>query len=363
MFFQTDAHYRSSIVTFLWYMSSSKNKNKTRTSSSSVSRAIRMFSAFNVNDHENTSAFGQHNPLSSTRYQFSARTPHDQRAIPSSSSSHEIKSKSQSHLNVQKSKSVGNFKTALLPESSSRTGHAIQPESMEEIVQNIIYAFTGIEGKLLKKDVIVGGLKIDPKARQISLKHSAKALHLAEIAYYHDQVQSFTDTSSGRSPLGLVGQGLVTALRQELTEYYGMVAMLQEQLNLHRHAIENGNMNGSDSLTMLKLEVWTREPCVRLQWMAKIAEACQEKKGGALATEIHRFKHNGNSRVKSLVRELLIAACTPLQYMLGRWLMQGEINDPHSEFFIEVLPEVGTDRLWNDKYRVRESMLPCFISK
>lgn len=347
-------------------MSNAKNKSKARTPSSAsgnVSRAIRLFSAFNLNEQDTTSTFGHHNPLSSTRYHFSARTPHEHRPIPASSSSHELKPKPQSQLNVQKSKSVGNFQAVSLLEGSSKAGHASQQESMEEIVQNVIYAFTGIEGKLLKKDVIVGGLKIDPKARQISLKHSAKALHLAEIAYYHDQVQSFTDTSSGRSPLGLVGQGLVTALRQELTQYYGMVAMLQEQLNQHRHAVASGHESICGPLTMLKLEVWIREPSVRLQWMANIAEACQEKKGGALATEIYRFKHNGNSRVKALVRDLLIAACTPLQYMLGRWLIQGEINDPHSEFFIEVLPEVGTDRLWNDKYRVRESMLPCFISK
>lgn len=113
----------------------------------------------------------------------------------------------------------------------------------------------------------------------------------------------------------------------------------------------------------MKIEILMAEPSLRLQWLAKIAAACEEKKGGALATEIYSFKYDGNSRMKSLVHDLLVAVSTPLQYMLAKWLIEGEINDPHSEFFIEVLPEVGTDRLWNDKYRVRESMLPCFISK
>lgn len=103
-------------------------------------------------------------------------------------------------------------------------------------------------------------------------------------------------------------------------------------------------------------------PSIRLRFLVDIAQSCQEKKGGALATKIYAFRFNGNTKKKAIVHKLLVAVCTPLQYMLGKWLIEGEINDPHAEFFIEVLPEVGTDRLWNDKYRVRESMLPCFIS-
>lgn len=119
----------------------------------------------------------------------------------------------------------------------------------------------------------------------------------------------------------------------------------------------------NEQLTFRKIELWIREPSVRLEWLSIISEACQEKKGGALATEIFRFKGNGNRTVQALVHELLVAVCAPMQYMLSKWLLEGEINDPHSEFFIEILPEVGTDRLWSDKYRVREVMLPSFIPK
>lgn len=106
------------------------------------------------------------------------------------------------------------------------------PEGDTDFVQNVIYALTGIEGKYFKKDVITGGLKLDAKTR-ISAKHSAILLRLAEVAYYHEQIISFTDASTGRSPLGLLGQGLVTALKHELTKYYGMVAMLQEQVRFY----------------------------------------------------------------------------------------------------------------------------------
>lgn len=131
-----------------------------------------------------------------------------------------------------------------------------------------------------------------------------------------------------------------------------------------RHSINDcQSIQPAEQLTLRKIELWIREPCIRLEWLSIISEACQDKKGGALASEIFRFKGSGNKTMQVLVHDLLVAVCAPMQYMLSKWLLEGEINDPHSEFFIEILPEIGTDRLWSDKYRVRESMLPSFISR
>lgn len=346
-----------------------KKSSGASSGSTSFGRAIRSISTQNLNNHITSSTFHNDDVLSSTKH-VSNIGRLNASGRPLTPSSIDINSKLLPLSAVQKSRSVGNFQSAVgnvTERTSAKVATSQVPtsaESIDDIVQNVIYAFTGVEGDYLKKDVIVGGFRLGPKARLLNDRHSSKALRLTEVAFYHDQVQSFTDASSGRNPLGLVGQGLMTAMRNELTQYYGMVAMLQEQLNRHRHSlIHRGKLNAGEKLTLHKIELWIREPSIRLQWMACIAEACQEKKGGALATEIFRFKHNGNSKIKTLVRDLLVAACTPLQYMLSKWLLEGEINDPHSEFFIEVLPEVGTERLWNDKYRVRESMLPCFISK
>lgn len=305
-------------------------------------------------------------------------------AIPSSTSTQNICANQFPCPKVQKSRSMGSFQQSVAQsEITPYAEYTIPAQSVDsdgDFVQNVIYALTGIEGKYFKKDVITGGLKLDAKVR-ISARYSAILLRLGEVAYHHEQLISFTDASSGRSPLGLLGQGLVTALKHELTKYYGMVAMLQEQVSFHliplkkiltkfyvfsfiyQHNRFRRSTNSNEKLTLVQIEMLMVEPRERLQWLANIAEMCQEKKGGALATEIFAFKSDGNRKRKALVHDLLVAVCTPLQYMLGKWLIEGEINDPHSEFFIEVLPEVGTDRLWNDKYRVRETMLPCFISE
>lgn len=48
--------------------------------------------------------------------------------------------------------------------------------------------------------------------------------------------------------------------------------------------------------------------------------------------------------------------------MLSRWLLDGEINDPCNEFFIEAKTIISAERLWHDKYHVRISMVPSFIT-
>ncbi|XP_023302267.2 gamma-tubulin complex component 3 [Lucilia cuprina] len=235
----------------------------------------------------------------------------------------------------------------------------------DDIVQNVIYAFTGIQGKYLKKDVVSGKFKLDVKAKSLNVVQAGMLLRLAELGYYHDLVQSYTDTKSGLCALGLMGQGFVSALKTELTKYYGMVAMLQEQLNKQRQGETFALFNcpsRPERLTLMKILVWSVDPLQRLQLLASIAEACQEKKGGALASTVHGFMNNGNPMVKNIAKELLLAICGPLYQMLTKWLLEGEICDPHGEFFIECLVEVGPDRLWHDKYRVRSSMLPNFVS-
>lgn len=235
----------------------------------------------------------------------------------------------------------------------------------DDIVQNVIYAFTGIQGKYLKKDVVSGKFKLDAKAKTLSVVQAGMLLRLSELGYYHDLVQSYTDSKSGLCALGLMGQGFVSALKSELTKYYGMVAMLQEQLNKQRQGETFALFSSPlrpERLTLMKILVWSVDPLQRLQLLAIIAEACQEKKGGALASTVYGFLNNGNPMVKSIAKELLLALCAPLYQMLTKWLLEGELCDPHGEFFIECLVEVGPDRLWHEKYRVRTSMLPNFVS-
>lgn len=121
--------------------------------------------------------------------------------------------------------------------------------------------------------------------------------------------------------------------------------------------------NYQERLTPIRLHTWAIIPLERLKWLVTIAENCKEKKGGALASAIYEFLGNGNPMVKDLAKDLLLAVCNPLYQMLTKWLLEGEICDPNGEFFVECFGHVGPDRLWHEKYRIRNSMVPKFLSE
>lgn len=230
---------------------------------------------------------------------------------------------------------------------------------LPELVQDVLYAFSGIQGHYLRKD-LTGDYKLDPKtSANLNPSQASMMVRLSELGFFHNQIVQLIDPKGGRSPLGLLGQGLVTKIHSELTNYYGFVAMLQDQNNNDRRS---DRCPDQPPLTLLKLILLYGEPLHRLNWITRIADQCQTKKGGELASAVAFFRSNGSPKVRELVNQMLSAVCGPLLKMLSKWMLDGELNDPHGEFFVEGLPDVGLERLWSHKYRVRDAMMPCFIS-
>lgn len=91
--------------------------------------------------------------------------------------------------------------------------------------------------------------------------------------------------------------------------------------------------------------------------------ACQGQKGGALASTLYEFSHHGDANVQKLVKRILESVCAPLYGMLMRWITDGELDDPYKEFFIRARDTIPGERMWHEKYQVRDSMVPSFITK
>ncbi|KAJ0181255.1 hypothetical protein K1T71_003340 [Dendrolimus kikuchii] len=186
-------------------------------------------------------------------------------------------------------------------------------------------------------------------SRPMQVLHS----RIAHLGFLHDRLKEFIDPASGLMPQGLMGEGLVASIRDELTEYYRSLALLQSQ------ACEGDGGGG----TLRRVCVWAQEPLHRFTWLANIAHTAHHKKGGELASCVHRFVRHGDERVATLARRLLTSLTYPLLLMLTRWLLHGEIDDPFNEFFIESRSGVPIDRMWHDKYRVRDWMVPSFMGR
>ena len=100
----------------------------------------------------------------------------------------------------------------------------------EEFVQEAIYSLTGKSGKYLKKD-ISGDFKLDIKARTLTSMESKALLKISECGRLHNEIQKYTDPNSEFFFCGLFGQGLISQIQVELTQFYGLIAHLQDNVS------------------------------------------------------------------------------------------------------------------------------------
>ena len=147
-------------------------------------------------------------------------------------------------------------------------------------------------------------------------------------------------------------QGFISGIQDELSEYYRLVAILQAQI---------GSDSSTSDLTLRKLVVWTQEPLQRLRLMALLCHAAQGKKGGELVSALAAHVRHGDALVNSLCRKLVRPACAPLLQMIRLWVEDGELWDPHDEFFVACDFSLD-DRRWKEKYSLRAAMVPSMLS-
>ena len=250
------------------------------------------------------------------------------------------------------------------------------------LVRELLFVLQNIDGAHLKWDVkldsfvLPSGAKVPPGARQLVGRLAELGWLFRQVTYYvkagggggEQQAASTTTNlaatvaggtnaavigfergeSSVRAEGGLVAQALRHALQEELDSWYQLLAVLEEQRQ--------------SELTLLQLLVWSAEPMQRLLLMAQLTRGCGHLKGGAMTVAIQRQENHGDPQISGYVRQLLTAACKPLFTMTREWILHGEITDSYDEFFIEqrAVPLSG---LWEERYVLREGMLPCFLSR
>uniref|UniRef100_A0AAZ3SWN6 Gamma-tubulin complex component n=1 Tax=Oncorhynchus tshawytscha TaxID=74940 RepID=A0AAZ3SWN6_ONCTS len=227
------------------------------------------------------------------------------------------------------------------------------------LVRDILYVFQGIDGKFIKMSNADNCYKIDSKVVLCkSLRDTSN--RLAELGWLHNKIRKYTDSRSLDRAFGLVGQSFCASLHQELKEYYRLLAVLHSQLQVEDD--QGVNLGVESSLTLRRLLVWTYDPKVRLKTLAALVDFCQGRKGGELASAVHAYGKTGDPQMRALVQHILSLVSHPILNFLYRWIYDGELEDTYHEFFVASDPTVKTDRLWHDKYSLRKSMIPTFIT-
>lgn len=240
-----------------------------------------------------------------------------------------------------------------------REGDAPGEVSEAALVRDILYVFQGIDGKFIKMNAQENCYKIDSKV-VLCKSFRDTSIRLAELGWLHNKVRKYTDARSLDRAFGLVGQSFCASLHQELKEYYRLLSVLHSQLQVEE---EQGVTSCTEnSLTLKRLLVWMYDPKVRLKTLAALVDFCQGRKGGELASAVHAYGKTGDPQMRALVQHILSLVSHPILNFLYRWIYDGELEDTYHEFFVASDPNVKTDRLWHDKYSLRKSMIPTFIT-
>lgn len=196
---------------------------------------------------------------------------------------------------------------------------------------------------------------------------------LAEPCLLYKRLQAYVDESDG----GLLGQSFRSALDIELRAYLQFVAQLESQI---RRALAQLNDDeprrgiGKAGVTLKRCVLWSRDSTTALRLLALMVEQASGKKGGQLISMIHSFAQNhGDPFVRQTAERLLSHVTRPFYEMLRQWIYDGELSDPHGEFFVieqqeKVDESVNGDRrggassVWEDKYKLESVMVPTILT-
>ena len=233
-------------------------------------------------------------------------------------------------------------------ESPRETALAPQKLAEAELLRSLLFAMQNISSAHITFSDLEDAFIIQPN---LDLSDSVRRLvaELCEMGWLYRNIAKYADENAEDG--GLVVQSFCSALRRELTEYYRLLALLEQQKD---------EFQGAFSLR--KLYLWCAEPLERLKWLQVLVDSVQGLKGGALASAVYVLSRQGNSTVKSCVQRVMDEVSKPLLEMLKHWMLDGELIDPSKEFFIYSDFSVPNEQLWTEKYKIEHSMVPAFFN-
>ncbi|KAF2664846.1 hypothetical protein BT63DRAFT_378381 [Microthyrium microscopicum] len=292
-----------------------------------------------------------------------------------------------------------------VPPLASSAPQPLQPQPLNQlsleqqekaIIEDLLFVFMGFEGQYVRymdsydpleeKERLVGPsyrilLGLDPSLRDLTTS-------MLKMASHYTAVDTFIEVQS-RGEYGAVSHALCAAIRKLLQEYLILMAQLEHQMltnpdftlhvlnlqikptshmlfQLYNLAIELLKANGvlvDDSDDSMESDSDDDFPKSLLGGSNK--KVC---KGGSVLGLITKrlAAMAGDPSARSLLTTLLREASRPYMTMLNEWLHHGGIKDPHGEFLIkevksikrEELDEDYTNRYWEQRYTISESVVP-----
>ena len=134
------------------------------------------------------------------------------------------------------------------------------------LLKDLLFVFQGIDGTHIRYDLatdsfVIQKVKLSPPLREIANK-------LCELGWLYRKIQLRLNALATHANLGLIEQSLLSAIKDEMHDYYRLIAILEGH-------IEYVEKEESQRLTLKRLYVWTTSPLQRLRIMSVLLEVCE----------------------------------------------------------------------------------------
>lgn len=209
--------------------------------------------------------------------------------------------------------------------------------------------------------------------REISSPTKDLIHRLVELGRLYRRIKEFQESTSGGEGEGLVMQSLKHFISKELSDYYRLIAILEDSLNGSLSSAESTFSTSTSRLTLKRILIFTEKVSLRFRLISTLIESCKNSKGGSLISLIHSYTFNGDPFIRSFTSNLLEEVSRPFLDIMNRWIYEGELIDPYEEFFVQANSNVLTSqdddedensgKIWNKKFSFKKEMLPSFLKE
>ncbi|CAF0954055.1 unnamed protein product [Didymodactylos carnosus] len=244
------------------------------------------------------------------------------------------------HVDDDEDSNMDHTKSTLLTNGGGGELVLLRRDDETKILKELLFGLQGIETRYINGN---NGNNGNETTTTTTLDRSTKALvnRFLECGWLYEKIRRIINSPT----TGLVSQAFVANLSSELREYHRLL----------------GNVfDPTGPVSLKKLHVWLSTPMQRLKSIASISELCQ---GGALLSLLYTHQQHGDPLQQSTVYPLLYNCTVPIRDMIVEWICNGIINDPYQEFFVSVDKKIDDEKLWYEKYSLRTSMIPSFLTE
>ena len=228
-----------------------------------------------------------------------------------------------------------------------------------DILRDLLYVFQGIDGRFLKFNSNKNVFELDSTVIIPKPTHEL-VLRLAELGglFHYIQNECQKELGSQERKGLLIEQSFYAAIKQELTDYYRLITILENEL----FSSKSSQGFPTLGLSLKRLFVWSLEPLQKLRMISSLMEQVfKNKNGGSLLSILYQYLDHGDPNITNFILKLLSKASVPFFTMLYDWIYKGELVDPFNEFCIK--ENKAKADVWRSRYSLCTDKIPAFIPK